>query len=157
MRLVWVAGMHDEAAEHAHHFLHGHVRVVEVSSRLVDVEFIDEATAGLDRFLADARHAVVTNHVFEAVPVNGACFGEMVIEDHADVIALVDLNGRSRGTAVESPGVDGLVGMDFLLDDFTGEVEDLGVAIEGVGQVAYVCGDDRVGWGGAVAWGRAWF
>ena len=38
--------MHDERADHAHHFLHGHVRVVEKSSFLVQRELVDVASAG---------------------------------------------------------------------------------------------------------------
>jgi hypothetical protein len=45
-RLVGCSGMHDEAAEHADHLLHRHVRVVEEGAALVDVELVDEAAAG---------------------------------------------------------------------------------------------------------------
>ena len=44
--LVGRSGMHDEAAEHPDHLLHGHVRVVEEGAALVDVELVDEAAAG---------------------------------------------------------------------------------------------------------------
>ena len=53
--------MHDEAAEHADHLLHGHVGVVEVGALLVDVELVDEAAAGRDGLLADAGLAVVAD------------------------------------------------------------------------------------------------
>ena len=40
--------MHDEAAEHAHHFLHGHVRVIKECSVLAQSELVHEAVAGHD-------------------------------------------------------------------------------------------------------------
>jgi hypothetical protein len=67
--------VHDESAEHACHFLHGHVGVVEVCARLVNVEFVDKAAAWFHWLLADAGHAVVADHVFKAVPVDGAWLG----------------------------------------------------------------------------------
>ena len=68
--------MHDEAAQHSCHLLHRHVGVIEVRPCLVDVEFIDEAAARLHRFLAYDRHAVETDRVFKAVPVDGAWLGK---------------------------------------------------------------------------------
>ena len=102
-RLIGRGGMHDEAAEHADHLLHGHVRVVEEGAALVDVELVDEAAAGRDGLLRDAGLAVVAHLIFEAVPVDGACLGQMVVEDDAHVVALSDLNGRAGRGAVESP------------------------------------------------------
>ena len=101
--MVRRAGMHDEASQHAGHLLHGHVRVVEVGSSLVDIKFVDKLAARLHWFLADARHAVIADHVFESMPVKGAWLGQMVLKDDADVIALGDLYGRPRRSAIESP------------------------------------------------------
>ena len=106
----------------------------------MNVEFIDEAAAWFDRLLADAGHAVVADHVFKAMPVDGAWLGQVVVEDYADVIALVDLDGRARSAAVESPDVDGFVGVDFLAEDFRDQVVDLGGAVHGVGEVANIGG-----------------
>src|SRR6266851_4197060 len=54
------------------HLLHCHVRVVEKSTCLMDVELIDEPSARLHRWLADAGHTVVLDGVFKAMPVHGS-------------------------------------------------------------------------------------
>src|SRR6266850_7326245 len=54
-RLVWLLRMHDERADHAHHFLHRHVRVVEIGAFLVKREFIDKSAAGRNRILTTSR------------------------------------------------------------------------------------------------------
>jgi hypothetical protein len=64
----------------------------------------------------------------------------MVVEDHADVIALVDLDGRAGCGSVESPNVDGFVGVDVLAKDFRDQVIDLGGAVHVVGEIANIGG-----------------
>ncbi len=64
--------MHDESPEHAGHLLHSHVRVIEVCALLLDDKVVGEALTRLDWGLADTRHAVATNLVLEAVPVERA-------------------------------------------------------------------------------------
>ncbi len=161
---VWKVGrtgMHDDTAQHAQHLLHGHVGVIKVGSCLVNIELVDESAAGFHRLLANTRHAVVPEHVFKAMPVNGGCFGQMVVEDHADMIALVYLNGWPGRGPVVSPRVDGFVGVDCLFQHFGNQMEDLGAAIHGVGKIAHLGGHDRRGearWLSGlhgVRWGRA--
>jgi hypothetical protein len=64
-----------ERAQHPSHLLHRHVRVVEESTCLMDVELIDEPSAWLHRRLADAGHTVVLDGVFKAMPVHGSRLG----------------------------------------------------------------------------------
>ena len=66
--------MHDEAAEHADHLLHGHVRVVEEGSALMDMELVDEAAAG-GRPAARCRAGRRSAPIFKAVPVDGGRSG----------------------------------------------------------------------------------
>jgi len=138
-RCLWV---HDESAEHSGHLLHRHVGVIEVGSLLVDVELVDESSSRLYGRLADGWLSVVTDSVLESVPVNGAWFGKVVVEYHANVIAFVDLNGWSGSAAVEAPEIEGLAGKDGLLHRFGDEVEDFGVSVHRVGKIAYIGGDD---------------
>ena len=65
----------------------------------------------------------------------------MVVEDDADVIALVDLDGGAGRAAVESPGIDGFVGVDFLAQYFGDQMEDFRAAVHGVGKIANIWGD----------------
>src|SRR5579859_1161341 len=105
--------MRDEEAEEAHHFLHGAVRVVEKRAFLMNGEFVDVCFTGRDGLLADPGNAVLRDRNFKAVPVQGSGFGEMVFEDDADAVALMDLNGRAGAGAVVSPGVNGFNGAIF--------------------------------------------
>ncbi len=70
MRTIGLLGMHDEGTEHTSHLLHRHMRVIEVSAFLMNVEFVDVAATWFYEVLADARHAVVLYGVFKAVPVH---------------------------------------------------------------------------------------
>ncbi len=74
VRAIRLLRMHDERTEHSGHLLHCHVRVVEKSTCLMDVELIDEPSARLHRWLADAGHTVVLDGVFKAMPVHGSRF-----------------------------------------------------------------------------------
>src|SRR6266849_6684587 len=98
--------MDDEAAEHPHHFLHGHVRVIEEGAVLVQRKLVNEALAGHNRFLSDAGYAVHLNREFEPVPVNTGGLGQMILEDDADAIAFICLDGRSRGASIEAPEIE---------------------------------------------------
>ena len=133
--------VHDESAKHSGHLLHRHVGVIEVGSLLVDVELVDEASSGLYGRLADGWLSVVADVVLESVPVNGAWFGKMVVEDDSDVIAFVDLNGWSGSAAVEAPKVEGFAWKDVLLYGFGDEMEDFGVSVHCVGKIANIGGD----------------
>ena len=106
----------------------------------MNVEFVDKPAAWLHRLLTDAGHAVIADQVFEAVPVDGTGLGQMVVEDDPDVIALVDLDGRAWRTAVESPNIDGFVGVYFLAENFGHQVVDLGGAVHAVGEIANIGG-----------------
>ena len=102
--------MHDERADHAHHFLHGHVRVIEERAFLVQREFVSESAAGRNRFLGNAWRAVHIKGNFEAVPVHRSGLGQVVIDDDAHAIALVHLNRGAGRSAVVTPEVHDLAG-----------------------------------------------
>ena len=78
----------------------------------MDVELVDESSSGLYGRLADSGLSVVADVVLESVPVNGAWFGKVVVEDDSNVIAFVDLNGWSGSAAVEAPEIERLAGKD---------------------------------------------
>ena len=116
--------MHDERADHAHHFLHGHVRVIEVGAFLLQSELVDETAAGEDRVLREAGAAVHGEGDIEAVPVHGGRLGEMIVHDDADAVALNDLDGGAGGGAVVAPEIEDLAGEDFLFYWFGDQVKD---------------------------------
>ena len=64
----------------------------------------------------------------------------MVVEDDADLVALIDLNGGPGRGAVEAPEVERLVGQDGLLYRLGDEVEDLRPVLEGEGKIGNVGG-----------------
>jgi hypothetical protein len=99
--------------------------------------------AGWDWFLADPGDAVLFNGDFQAVPVDGGGFGEIIFEDDADAIVLIDLDCGTRATAVVAPCVDGFEGGKFAFYDFSGEAEDFCGAVEFVREVGDVGGDDQ--------------
>ena len=140
--LVGRGGMHDEAAKHADHLLHGHVRVVEERSALVNMELVDEAAAGKHGLLRDAGLAVVADLIFKAVPVNRTWLGKMVVEDDADVVALIDLNGGPGRRAIEAPEVERPVGQNRSLHWLGDEVEDLGAVVEREGEIGDIGSGD---------------
>ncbi len=135
--------VHDERAEHPSHLLHCHVRVVEESTCLMDVELIDKASARLHRRLADSGLSIVLDGVFKAVPVNRSQFRQPVLEDHAHMVALIDLNRRSRSAAIEAPGVNRLERADLLFHHLGGQVKDLRVPVHRVGHISDVGSHDR--------------
>src|SRR5713226_7345211 len=50
--------VHDERADHAYHFLHRHVRVIEVGAFLVEGELVDESDARTAGILAPSRGGI---------------------------------------------------------------------------------------------------
>jgi hypothetical protein len=138
VRLVTFFGVRDEEAEEAQHFLHGAVGVIEKRAFLMDGEFVDVLFSGRDRLLADPGNAVLRDGNFEAVPVQGSGFREMIFEDDANAIALMDLNGRAGTRAVVAPSVDSFERRDFSPHGFGAEIEDFDGAIHGerkIGQI----------------------
>src|SRR5579863_2871510 len=122
--LVTSFWMRDEKANHAHHFLHGAVRVIEKSAFLMDGKFVGVFFARSDGLLADPGDAVLFDGNFEAVPVNGSGFGEAIFENNADAFALLDLDCWAWATSVVAPGVDGFERRDFALYRFSDEMKD---------------------------------
>jgi hypothetical protein len=84
----------------------------------MDGELVGVFFAGRDGFLADPWDAVLGDGNFQAVPVDGGGFGEAILEDYANAIALLNLDGGARTAAVVAPGVDGFEWGDFALYDF---------------------------------------
>ena len=97
--------VHDEGAQHANHFLHRHVRVIEVGAFLMESEFVDKAPARLDRVLTGSRRAVHVVRDFKAMPVHGERLGQMVIHDNPNPVTLIYLNRWPGSAAIESPKV----------------------------------------------------
>ena len=128
-RLVWLLGMHDERADHAHHFLHRHVRVVEISAFLVEREFIDKSATGRDRVLTRTGRSVHLVRDFEAVPVHRCRFGKVVIHHDSNAIALVHLNRRTRSAAVVTPEVNRPARKYLLFNRLSNEMEFLYVSV----------------------------
>src|SRR2546427_6452743 len=128
-RLVWFLGVHDERADHAHHFLHRHVRVVEISAFLMEREFIDESTTGRDRVLTRTGRSVHLVRDFEAVPVHRCRFGKVVIHHDSNAIALVHLNRRTRSAAVVTPEVNRPARKYLLFNRLSNEMEFLYVSV----------------------------
>jgi hypothetical protein len=122
--------MHDERAEHPHHFLHRHVRVIEKGPRLMQCKFVDEAASGQNRILADAGAAVHAVWNFKSMPVHGSRFRQVVVDDDPHAIALGDLNGRSRRAAVITPEVHRFVRYKLPLYRFSNQMENLDAVIE---------------------------
>ena len=96
--------MHDEHADHAHHFLHGEVGVIEEGTVLVQVPLVNKFSTRRNWILAQADASVHLHRNFEAVPVHGRHFGELVFNDYPHLVALVDFDGRPWNAAVEAPG-----------------------------------------------------
>src|SRR5712664_794503 len=132
---LWV---HDERADHPYHFLHCHVRVVEVRAFLVERELVDESAAGWDRVLACTRCAIHLDRNLETVPVHRRCFGKVVIHDDANAITPGNLNGWSRSAAVVTPKIDDSARNDFLLHRLGDEMEFLDVSIHAKRKVGHI-------------------
>src|SRR6185369_1778032 len=90
------------------HFLHGAMRVVEISSVLMDSEVIGERFTRLNHRLADERHAVHGNRYLQTMPVDRSIFRQLIFENNANVIAFCNLNSRTRHTTVIAPDSDHL-------------------------------------------------
>src|SRR5438876_878644 len=138
MRLVRLLGMDDEHADLTHHFLHGGVRVVEERAFLVKSEFVGELLARSNRHLADVRRSIHFDRDFDTVPMDGRGFGQSVLKDDADAVALPDLDGRTRTTAVVPP--DGHVPErnEFPLNRLRSKPEDFDSPIHFVGKIGNV-------------------
>src|ERR1700735_1120868 len=105
-RLVGFPGVHDERADHAHHFLHRHVRVIEISTLLLEREFVDKSATGRDGVLTRTGCSVHLVRDFEAVPMHRCRFGKVVVHDDPNAVTLVHLNRRPRSAAVVTPEVN---------------------------------------------------
>src|SRR5216683_3960740 len=121
--------MHDEGADHAHHFLHRHVRVVEIRAFLVQREFVDKSATGRDRVLTRTGRSVHLVRDFEAVPVHRCRFGKVVVHDDPNAITLVHLNRWPWSIAVVTPEVNDPAGKDLLFDRLGDEMEFLNAPV----------------------------
>src|SRR5258708_16707309 len=130
--------VHDERADHPYHFLHRHVRVVEVRAFLIERELVDESAAGWDRVLACTRCAVHLDRNLETVPVHRGCFGKVVIHDDANAITPGNLYGWARRAAVVTPKIDDSARNDFLLYRFGNEMKFLDIAIHAKRKVGHI-------------------
>src|SRR5216683_6868552 len=137
--------VHDERTDHPHHFLHRHVRVVEVGAFLVEGELVDESAAGCDGILARPRRSVHVIRYVETVPVHRRCFGKVVIHNDANAIAPGNLNGWPRSAAVVTPKIDDSARDNFLLHWLGNEMEFLYIPVHAPRQVGDVRRLDKNG------------
>ncbi|MEZ5396747.1 MAG: hypothetical protein R2724_28710 [Bryobacterales bacterium] len=86
--------------DHAEHLLHRHVGVIEERAMLVHGELVGERAAGRYRIHRNAGHAVHCDRHFQAMPVDGADLGQLVLEDDAHAIAWL--------TSMVGPGMEPL-------------------------------------------------
>src|SRR5258708_7424148 len=142
-RLIWLFGMHDESADHAHHFLHRHVRVVEISAFLAEREFIHKSATGRDRVLTRTGRSVHLVRDFETVPVHRRRFGKVIVDDDPDAITLVHLNRGAWCAAVIAPEVNDPARKYFLLNRLGDEMEFLYVSVHSRGKLGNVRGFNR--------------
>ena len=115
--------MHDEGPDHAHHFLHRQVRMVEERACLVEREVVNKATARRNRILTGSRSAVHVVWDLEPVPVHGGGFGKVVIHDDPHPVSLVHLDRRPGNAAVIAPEVYDLAWDQLLLHRLGDEVK----------------------------------
>ena len=119
------------------------VRVVHERAGVVGRELVGVLLAGHDRLLRHERDAVLEEVVeLDAVEVDAGRLLQVVREDRADLVALVDAQRRARPLAVVAEGLDRWQQLvDRVLDLVDREAEHLRVAVElgrhrreGVGQ-----------------------
>jgi hypothetical protein len=67
--------MHDEQSEHAHHFLHREMRVIEERACLMQFPLVNKLAARWDGILSQSHTAIHLHWHFESVPVDGRHFG----------------------------------------------------------------------------------
>src|ERR1051326_4391057 len=135
--------MDDEAAEHPHHFLHGHVGVIEERAVLMQIELVNEFSTGHDRVLANAGHTIHLVGKFQTVPMYPGRFGQMILEENADAIALMGLDSRPGSGPVEAPQVERPAWDDHLLDRFGNQMEHFDTIVDGVWQISDIGRDHR--------------
>src|SRR5260370_14425937 len=137
----WCPGflrMNDEQTDHAHHLLHGAVRVVEESSRLVQRELVSKFAAGRNWFLADVGQAVHLYRNFQAVPVDRGGFGKVVLEDDPHAIALIDLDRRPWARSVVTPDLHVAPGYQPAFDGLGDKMKLLDAAIRPPGKLRHI-------------------
>src|SRR2546422_10626945 len=135
--------MQDEEAEHAHHLLHGHVRVIEEGAVLVEGEFIDEPAAGRDRILRDPRPPIHLNRDLKAVPVHGGRLGQAILNDDTHPISLVHFDRGSGHATVVAPDVADLAWQELPFHHLGHEVENLDAVFYAPGELGDVRCLDR--------------
>ena len=90
-RFVSLLGMDDEHPQHAHHLLHGEMRMVEKRAVLVQGPFVNKLAARRHRILPQPHAAVHLHRHLETMPMDRRHLGQFVLEDHPYAIALVHL------------------------------------------------------------------
>src|SRR5689334_8774716 len=116
-------GMDDEQPDHAHHFLHGHMRVVKERTALVHRELVNESAPRHDWILGETRHAVHIDRNFESMPMRSGGLWQVIVEDNSDSIAFLNFNHRPRYAAVIAPRRDRSAWNELTLDDLGNDVE----------------------------------
>ena len=107
------------------------VGVVHVRADRPGGELVGERVAGEDRVLGDVRDAVHVVRDALPVEVDPRRFGQVVLEDRPDPVALHDLDPRARPRAVEPEGRDRILDrVDLVLDLVDGHLVDLDAVLD---------------------------
>src|SRR5579883_1910766 len=104
--------------------------VVEIRTFLVQRELINEAPARFNRILTNSRTAVHVVGNFKTVPVHGGRFRQMVVDDDADAISLVHLDGWPWGAAVEAPQINRFIRLELLPYGLGNQVKDFNAVVQ---------------------------
>ena len=132
---VTLLRVRNEHSDHANHFLHRAVRVIEKSSFLVNGKFIPVGFAGRDWLLADVRYAVLFDGNFQSVPMHGGAFRQAIFHVDAHPVSLLHLNGGSGATAVVAPHIERFPRHDAALYRLGNQSKYFGAAIHREGQI----------------------
>src|SRR6516225_7620505 len=127
--------------------------MIEVSTLLMESEFVDEASAGLNRLLTYSGAAVPVVWDFKPVPVHRGRFGQTIVHNDADSVTLIYLDGGPGSTTVKAPQIEHFARHDLLFHRFRDEMEDLNTVIHRewqVGDVGSLRGRVESGPGGVI-------
>ncbi len=102
-----IGGIDDERAIKSKRLRAIGVRVgmIKIGAVLLDREFVIERFTRLDRFLRDLGGTVPRVRNNQTVPVNGGRLRQFVVNDDANMVALADVDARSRNLFVVRIGI----------------------------------------------------
>ena len=114
-RIVGNPRMDDEQAGHPEGFLHGHMRMVKKCSRLVEIVLVHIGPSGRNKVLGEPRHTIVLNGEFQAMPMDGRRFRQLIVDYNTDPVSLNSFNSRAGHGVVVAPDIHELAWQEFSL------------------------------------------